>query len=543
MDVTPQLLKDVEFREKFRGYDPDEVDDFLERVGTAFAQMQDKLRDANDQIESANARAARAEARARDSSDIDDTLRRTLVLAQRTADAAIKEAEEQAAAIVSEAQASSRQQLAASEERASQILAAAESEARRKQDAAESHANLVMTNADAQSEQTMAAAREQANRLLMDARHQAEQMVSEARASADREGADRREALATEVRTLEARREALTHNVELFEVQVAAQRERVEAVVGDLRMLLDDPERLTLPAAPQPVDEPEVIKAPPLPPPADSAPTETEADMAEAHAGSPTGDRETGDVWAMPAVAEEALGETAPSGFAADDTAEFEQSLPSSDTGVDEPPPASLSYEPPDHARDDVSQLMPPFVLASSDESSAAGTGTAVLEPSAAEDEGDRTQQLEMSHFQQDNGEAATDLGSAAGTVPPSSWPAGGPPPPPPPPVQAERQHSEPLAEPPAPPPPPAPSASGRKDPAVAPWASTGPVPSPPPAPAPRSDSFLDELRRAVGDEPTDDASDDAATRFFEDRDPTDPAARFLEDPDSASRSWFGRRR
>ena len=63
MDVTPQLLKDVEFRQKVRGYDPDEVDDFLERVGVAFAQLQDRLREANDQIESANARAARAEAR------------------------------------------------------------------------------------------------------------------------------------------------------------------------------------------------------------------------------------------------------------------------------------------------------------------------------------------------------------------------------------------------------------------------------------------------------------------------------------------------
>ncbi|MEA3215466.1 MAG: hypothetical protein QOJ19_1622, partial [Acidimicrobiia bacterium] len=443
----------------------------------------------------------------------------------------------------SEAQASSRQQLAASEERASQILAAAESEARRKQDAADSHANLVITNADGQSEQTMAAAREQANRLLMDARHQAEQMVSEARASANREGADRREALAVEVRTLEARREALSHNVELFEVHVAAQRERIEAVVGDLRTLLDDPERLTLPATPEPVDEPEVIEAPPLPPPGDTAPTETEADMAEAHAdrGTSASDRE---VWAMPAVAEEALGETAPSGFDAETAEELEQTLPSSDTGVDEPPPASLAYEPDDHARDDESQLLPPFVLASSDESSAAGTGTAVLEPPAAlDDEGDRTQQLDMTAFQQDNGEHVTHGGPATGTVPPSGWPAGGPPPPPPPPLQTEREHSEPLAEPPAPPPPPAPSGAGGQDPAVAPWASTGPVPSPPPAPAPRSDSFLDELRRAVGDEPTDDASDDAAKRFFEDRDPTDPAARFLEDPDSANRSWFGRRR
>ena len=66
MDVTPQLLKDVEFREKFRGYDPDEVDDFLERVGVAFAELNDKLREAGDQVESANARTARAEARARE---------------------------------------------------------------------------------------------------------------------------------------------------------------------------------------------------------------------------------------------------------------------------------------------------------------------------------------------------------------------------------------------------------------------------------------------------------------------------------------------
>ena len=108
MDVTPQLLKDVEFRQKVRGYDPDEVDDFLERVGLAFAQLQDRLREANDKVEAADARATRAEARVRDSSEIDDTLRRTLVLAQRTADAAVKEAEEQAAAIRSEADSSSR---------------------------------------------------------------------------------------------------------------------------------------------------------------------------------------------------------------------------------------------------------------------------------------------------------------------------------------------------------------------------------------------------------------------------------------------------
>src|SRR5687767_10482468 len=120
MDVTPKLLEDVEFREKFRGYDPEEVDDFLERVAVAFGQLQDKTRDLSEQIESANARAARAEARARDSSDTDDTLRRTLVLAQRTADAAIKEAEENAAAIIAAAEAQARQHYAAAEDRAAQ---------------------------------------------------------------------------------------------------------------------------------------------------------------------------------------------------------------------------------------------------------------------------------------------------------------------------------------------------------------------------------------------------------------------------------------
>ena len=50
-------------------------------------------------------------------------------------------------------------------------------------------------------------------------------------------------------------------------------------------------------------------------------------------------------------------------------------------------------------------------------------------------------------------------------------------------------------------------------------------------------DTFLDELRRAVGEQP----EDDEALRFFEDRDPTDPALRFFEGNDEL-RSRFRRR-
>ena len=61
MDVTPQVINEVEFHQKMRGYDPDEVDDFLERVAVAVGQLTDRLQEAE-------ARAATAERRAIDSS-------------------------------------------------------------------------------------------------------------------------------------------------------------------------------------------------------------------------------------------------------------------------------------------------------------------------------------------------------------------------------------------------------------------------------------------------------------------------------------------
>lgn len=112
LDLSPKTLREVEFREKLRGYHPDDVDDFLERVAAGLETLLDRLREAND-------RANRLEARAADRIDDDDSLKRTLVLAQRTADLAVQEAQETAA----------------------QTLAAAEEEARALLNRAETHAN------------------------------------------------------------------------------------------------------------------------------------------------------------------------------------------------------------------------------------------------------------------------------------------------------------------------------------------------------------------------------------------------------------------
>jgi DivIVA domain-containing protein len=96
MELTPRLLTEVEFREQWRGYSQNEVDDFLERVAAAVAELLERLREANE-------RASTAERRLLERAE-DDEIRRTLVLAQRTASTALEEAQAEAARIVGEAE-------------------------------------------------------------------------------------------------------------------------------------------------------------------------------------------------------------------------------------------------------------------------------------------------------------------------------------------------------------------------------------------------------------------------------------------------------
>lgn len=98
MDLSPQTLREVAFREKLRGYHTEDVDEFVERVASGLEILQERLRQAMD-------RAVRAEQKAAEVGEGDEAMRRTLVLAQRTADLAIQEAKEQAARIVAQAEA------------------------------------------------------------------------------------------------------------------------------------------------------------------------------------------------------------------------------------------------------------------------------------------------------------------------------------------------------------------------------------------------------------------------------------------------------
>jgi len=114
MDVSPKTLREVEFREKLRGYHQDDVDEFLERVAAGIEILQERMRQATD-------RAVRAEQKLSETTEADDAMRRTLVLAQRTADAAVAEARQQAQQIVTTAQAEGEQIVRAADDAARRI--------------------------------------------------------------------------------------------------------------------------------------------------------------------------------------------------------------------------------------------------------------------------------------------------------------------------------------------------------------------------------------------------------------------------------------
>jgi cell division initiation protein len=115
MEVSAKTLREVEFREKMRGYHPEDVDRFLEEVASGVEVLQDRLRQATE-------RAQRAEAAANEAGAADDTLRRTLVLAQRTADMAVQEARDQAARIIANAEQQAQAIIADADERAKRTL-------------------------------------------------------------------------------------------------------------------------------------------------------------------------------------------------------------------------------------------------------------------------------------------------------------------------------------------------------------------------------------------------------------------------------------
>ena len=154
MEEFSTLLQEIQFSERFRGYDPDEVDAFVHAIAKAAAQMQGRLRELQARVEAAETRLAAGGF----GGETEETLTRTLVLAQRTADAAMAEAEAEAARMVAEAEALSTTALSESEERSAVLLSAAQSQAA-----------ALMADADSAASTRLRDAQDRSSRILAEA--------------------------------------------------------------------------------------------------------------------------------------------------------------------------------------------------------------------------------------------------------------------------------------------------------------------------------------------------------------------------------------
>ncbi len=214
MDITPSTVTSASFRTVRKGYDPEEVDAFLGQVAAALETCQQQATAMEARARAAVARLQEMQAaveiqsesgestlplRAPESvggddehsaggvrmaPDEADTISRTLLLAQRTADTTVAEAEAEAQRIRQEAQ--------------------------------------------TEAETTIDSTREMSARLMEEARSEARK-VSEAE----------RQAAENEVQSLKARREFLIGDVDQLEAFLVDQRERLRGAARQIEALCD----------------------------------------------------------------------------------------------------------------------------------------------------------------------------------------------------------------------------------------------------------------------------------------------------------------
>ena len=221
MDITPQLIRETTFHESLRGYNKEEVEDYKQRWAEAVAQLQGRLMEAIERAERAEARALAAAGR----SESEDVLRRTLVLAQRTADAAVAEAQEQSARLVSEAQA-----------KATGMLDDADGRSRTMVSEAEVEAASIRGQAEAVARALSAAAEDEARRAAESTRIE---LVEEIRVLELRRRGLLDDATALEHHT-ETQRRALHDKVASLQTVVAATRVNIDDELLRLRREIDE---------------------------------------------------------------------------------------------------------------------------------------------------------------------------------------------------------------------------------------------------------------------------------------------------------------
>jgi cell division initiation protein len=213
-DLTPSQITGASFRTVRKGYDTDEVDQFLERVAAA-------LEAAQQQATSMEARARAAVTRLHEVSAATPapTAAKTEVAAAVVPEVPVETEEDQQAMVELStvgAETISRTLLLA-QLAADNALAEAESEAAR-----------IMREAQAEAEATIDSTREMSAHLVEEARSEARKATESERLSAE-----------NEVQSLKARREFLVGDVDQLEQFLVDQRERLMGAARQIEALVE----------------------------------------------------------------------------------------------------------------------------------------------------------------------------------------------------------------------------------------------------------------------------------------------------------------
>ena len=235
MDLTPELLLEAKFAPARRGYDMNEVDDFLERCAEGLDVLLARLKAEFDRAERAEeavtelrsqlARGGNAEAAAPAEPSAAVVERDEPVAPADEAPEPVAEPDVQPAVAEPAGEPSVEEPM--------RILIAAE----RTAEAAIADARAEAERIRAEAESIASTHRSEAEALLARSRADAE-------AEARRAGEEARRSIEAEVLSLREDREALTHDVRALRRWLDEQRSRMRTTARDLQRLIDDPAAL-----------------------------------------------------------------------------------------------------------------------------------------------------------------------------------------------------------------------------------------------------------------------------------------------------------
>ncbi|MDE0656539.1 MAG: DivIVA domain-containing protein [Acidimicrobiaceae bacterium] len=186
MNALSDLAAEVKFRERMRGYDYKEVDNYVKTVSRVAAQARDRIAELEHRLDQFESQDGNDEG----VTEIRETLLRTLVLAQRTADSAVSEARSEAQSITDSAKERAAKTVSEAETAANERLRSAEERAARMLSESEENGQIIIAEAKRTAASELASEREHAQEELRDletTRGDLESIVAEIQARLDNE--------------------------------------------------------------------------------------------------------------------------------------------------------------------------------------------------------------------------------------------------------------------------------------------------------------------------------------------------------------------